>query len=47
MAGATLGVVAGLFYYLKPTKVTASLRECTTAVYEESANEPSQLVIGF
>ena len=47
VAGATLGVMAGVFYYFKTTRGAASRREYTTTAYEESASEPSQLVTGF
>ena len=47
VVGATLGVMAGVFYYFKTTRGAASRRECTTTACEESASEPSQLVTGF
>ena len=47
VVGATLGVMAGVFYYFKTTRGAARRREYTTTAYEESASEPSQLVTGF
>lgn len=47
VAGATLGVMAGVFYYFKTTRGAASRRECIATAYEESTSEPSQLVTGF